>query len=281
MGENLQDLVEFLLKVPLFSPVPPTQIDQIADLFKRETYQKDDIICRQGDPGDSMYVVRSGIVSVFKEIEGREIAGIRLGIAFGAGAARGWAHIGVLKVPEDVLLRKGAGMVIAVCIEPRSGGGREDIKAPGIKEMVSRTISIVHGSPSFRKRDMNIPMLGNRIMHQYATQHLDIDDLVITVHPKYLWVYEDVLLFEKIGAMREYSYVKNNPAVALRLDLRTAEKKYKKIYGAEPLEKDLHHFFFSAQSDSIDLSSENIGKGCDFMEKLTQYYCLFSLKNGG
>ncbi len=73
MEKNLQDLVEFLLKVPLFSSVPSTQIDQIADLFKRETYQKDDIICRQGDPGDSMYVVRSGIVSVFKEIEGKEI----------------------------------------------------------------------------------------------------------------------------------------------------------------------------------------------------------------
>jgi len=31
----------------------------------------------------------------------REIAGIRLGLALGAGAARGWAHIGVLKVLED------------------------------------------------------------------------------------------------------------------------------------------------------------------------------------
>jgi CRP-like cAMP-binding protein len=73
MGKNLQDLVEFLLKVPLFSSVPSEQIDQIADLFKRETYQKDDIICSQGDPGDSMYVIRSGIVSVFKEIDGKEV----------------------------------------------------------------------------------------------------------------------------------------------------------------------------------------------------------------
>jgi len=73
MGKKLQDLVEFLLKVPLFSSVPSEQIDQIADLFKRETYQKDYIICSQGDPGDSMYVIRSGIVSVFKEIEGKEV----------------------------------------------------------------------------------------------------------------------------------------------------------------------------------------------------------------
>ncbi|MCP4672196.1 MAG: cyclic nucleotide-binding domain-containing protein [Desulfobacula sp.] len=73
MGKNLQDLVEFLLKVPLFSSVPPEQINEIADLFKRETYRKDEVICRQKDPADSMYVIRSGIVSVFKEIDGREV----------------------------------------------------------------------------------------------------------------------------------------------------------------------------------------------------------------
>lgn len=31
----------------------------------------------------------------------REIAGVRVGVALGAGAARGWSHIGVLKVLED------------------------------------------------------------------------------------------------------------------------------------------------------------------------------------
>lgn len=48
-------------------------------------------------------------------------------------------------VPVDVLLRNGADMVIAVCIEPRNGGPGEESRKPGIKEMVSRTISIVHG----------------------------------------------------------------------------------------------------------------------------------------
>lgn len=48
-------------------------------------------------------------------------------------------------VPVDVLLRRGADIVIAVCIEPRSGGMGETSRAPGIKEMVFRTISIVHG----------------------------------------------------------------------------------------------------------------------------------------
>lgn len=95
MKKNLQDLIEFLLKIPLFSSVPPEQINKIADLFKRKTYQKEAIICHQGDPGDSMYVIRSGIVSVFKEIGGKEvyISDIKRGGFFGeisllSGASR-------------------------------------------------------------------------------------------------------------------------------------------------------------------------------------------------
>ncbi len=141
-------------------------------------------------------------------------------------------------------------------------------------------VGCLASNPSFRRKDMNIPMLGNRIIHQYATQCLDIDDLVITIHPKYQWVYQDVLLFEKIGAMTEYSYVKNNPAVAFRLDLRSAEKKYKKIYASYPIEKDLHRFFFSAPSSSIDLTSGDTIRGNYMIEKLTGHY-LATLKNGG
>ncbi len=48
-------------------------------------------------------------------------------------------------VPVDVLLRKGADMVIAVCIEPTSGGAAGKTGAPGIKGVVSQTMSIVHG----------------------------------------------------------------------------------------------------------------------------------------
>jgi hypothetical protein len=142
-------------------------------------------------------------------------------------------------------------------------------------------VGCLTSNPSFRRSDMNIPMLGNRIIHQYATRYLDLDDLVITVHPKYLWVYEDILLFERIGFIKEYAYVKNNPAVALRLDLRHMEKNYKKAYAAAPLEKDLHHFFFSAQSDSIDLSSEEGSNTNNIMEAISRYYALFAVKKGG
>ncbi|MGD9825068.1 patatin-like phospholipase family protein [Desulfobacter sp.] len=73
MLTNLQDLHDFLSRVPLFSSVPVDQIRVIAGLFKKEFYHKGDIICRQDEPGDSMYVIRSGTVSVFKEADGEKI----------------------------------------------------------------------------------------------------------------------------------------------------------------------------------------------------------------
>lgn len=64
---KLHDLHDFLSRVPLFSSVPADQIRAIAGLFTKKFYHKGDVICRQGESGDSMYVIHSGTVSVFKE----------------------------------------------------------------------------------------------------------------------------------------------------------------------------------------------------------------------
>ena len=105
--------------------------------------------------------------------------------------------------------------------------------------------------PCCRTKTMDIPLLGNKILHQYAAQHLNADDIVIAVHPKYQWIYEDLLLFEKIGETSQYAYANNNPALAMRLDLRTAAKKYQKRYKNINLKNNLYHFFFTKDSDSI------------------------------
>jgi len=112
-------------------------------------------------------------------------------------------------------------------------------------------IGALASAPCHRQNNMNIPMLGNRIVQKYAFDYLKADDLVITVHPKYRWVYEDILLFEEIGYVDKYDYVSNNPAVAMRLNLNTAEKRYKKVYSNMPKEKNLHRFFFEKESPSI------------------------------
>lgn len=136
-------------------------------------------------------------------------------------------------------------------------------------------------NPSYRRGDKNIPMLGNRLILDYAANHLEADELVITIHPKYLWIYEDILLFERIGETSSYSYVNGNPAVALKLNLKTMIKEYKKAYAFAPLERDLHHFFFEAPSKSIDLSTEKKKDDTSIMGVIAGYYSLFgSFKTG-
>ena len=110
--------------------------------------------------------------------------------------------------------------------------------------------------PVYRKGDKKIPMLGNRMVVSYAINTLHADDLLITVHPKYLKIYEDILLFEKIGQISSYSYVNNNPAVALRQNLKTWPQKLKKVYGKKPIEKNLYHFLFESEPTSTDLQLE-------------------------
>ncbi len=63
----VQDLVLFLAKVPLFSSIPLSHIREMARLFKIAEYKKDAVICRRGEPGDTMYIIRSGVVCVYGE----------------------------------------------------------------------------------------------------------------------------------------------------------------------------------------------------------------------
>lgn len=118
-------------------------------------------------------------------------------------------------------------------------------------------IGCLASNPLYRKGDKKIPMLGNRMLVSYAIKALHADDLVITVHPKYLKIYEDILLFEKIGEISSYSYVNNNPAVALRQNLHTWPQRLKKVYAKKPIEKNLYHFLFeSGPITSNDLPFE-------------------------
>ncbi len=132
--------------------------------------------------------------------------------------------------------------------------------------------------PSYKMNTMNIPMLGNKMLHQYASKHLNADDIVIAIHPKHQWIYEDFLLFEKIGEIKEYSYANNNPALAMRLDLRTAKKKYKKAYKNMNKRNNLYHFFFTANSNSIILLDQYFPIEDKLLETLKNLYGFKSKK---
>lgn len=110
--------------------------------------------------------------------------------------------------------------------------------------------------PMYKMNNMTIPMLGNKILYQYASRHLDADDIVITIHPKYRWFYEDFLLFEKLGEIEAYSYANGNPALAMRLDLRIMKNNYLKAYKNFSSRNNLYDFFFTLASASILLPDE-------------------------
>lgn len=73
METDSQDLIDFLSQVPLFSAVPGQGLRDTAARFEKRVFRKGEVICRQGDPGDAMYVIRSGTVSLFRQIRGREV----------------------------------------------------------------------------------------------------------------------------------------------------------------------------------------------------------------
>ena len=61
---NLNEEVEVLKGVPLFSKIEPAKLKLIAFTSERMTYGSGQEVCHQGDPGDAMYVILGGVADV-------------------------------------------------------------------------------------------------------------------------------------------------------------------------------------------------------------------------
>ena len=74
-----------------------------------------------------------------------------------------------------------------------------------------------------RRRELHraLPMLlfMMKRVFDYATLVLKANDLCITINPRHEDYYEQYLLFRPLGGLRTYPSVRNNPALAKRLDL--------------------------------------------------------------
>lgn len=57
---------------PLFSCLPSESRGAIAQLFKLKRYKQGDVIIKQGSPGDSMFLIKSGLVKVISKKEGKD-----------------------------------------------------------------------------------------------------------------------------------------------------------------------------------------------------------------
>lgn len=60
-------LKEFLRKVSLFADLEDGQLDRLASFMEEEHHPAYQLIFREGDPVDAFYVVREGLVTVFRD----------------------------------------------------------------------------------------------------------------------------------------------------------------------------------------------------------------------
>src|SRR5687767_13134107 len=68
------ETADFLATVPLFSGLPPEELQQFAAITREKTYPKSSVILFEDDPGDSLFVIRDGRVKVVLVGEdGREV----------------------------------------------------------------------------------------------------------------------------------------------------------------------------------------------------------------
>ena len=85
----LMERVLFLHKVSLFDALDPADLQQVARIATERSFAEGEVIFRQGEPGDAMYVVMTGGVRV--EQDGRAIATRAVGEAVGEMAIVGGA----------------------------------------------------------------------------------------------------------------------------------------------------------------------------------------------
>jgi NTE family protein len=82
---KLQDLCDFLNRVPLFSSIPEEQIREIAGQCELIFLEKGQAVFEEGDAGDAMYIVKSGSVGVYNTTGESEafVAALHRGDFFG------------------------------------------------------------------------------------------------------------------------------------------------------------------------------------------------------
>ena len=108
--------LDALRATPLFAQLPEADLRRLAEMAQPLTLGPGDLLLREGDPGDAMYVVVSGELDVTKATGGNEIQLARVGPGTIQGemsaiegrprsaSVRAITQVDVLRVPRDALL---------------------------------------------------------------------------------------------------------------------------------------------------------------------------------
>jgi CRP-like cAMP-binding protein len=78
---------EFLLGIPVFGGLPEPTMDWLLDVMQMRGHARGDCVCKEGDLGREMFVVRAGVVEVKKLARDKErettLARLAIGDCFG------------------------------------------------------------------------------------------------------------------------------------------------------------------------------------------------------
>lgn len=106
----------------VFAALPPANIDTLLGRFRRVHAKRDEVIVRQGDPGDYYYVIDRGRCVVTREVGGAtvELAQLKGGDTFGEEAllAETARNATVTMKTDGVLLRLDQADFVALLKEP-------------------------------------------------------------------------------------------------------------------------------------------------------------------
>ena len=66
-------VVDDLRKVPLFEGLAEEELSSLAEVAFAKVYQKGELICEKGAPGEALYVIRVGKVRIFTPTKKRNV----------------------------------------------------------------------------------------------------------------------------------------------------------------------------------------------------------------
>ncbi len=78
--KNVADLLEWLPTIPIFGGLEVPTLERIIGLLGEHHFKPDEEICRQGDSGRAMFLVREGQVLVCRDgTDGHRVKMVRMG----------------------------------------------------------------------------------------------------------------------------------------------------------------------------------------------------------
>jgi small-conductance mechanosensitive channel/CRP-like cAMP-binding protein len=71
-GKSVDDRIKLLSRIELFTQLEPDELEDLAVSLKPRTFGEHQALIKQGDPGESMFIVIEGLLYVFIDFDGPE-----------------------------------------------------------------------------------------------------------------------------------------------------------------------------------------------------------------